>query len=141
MPIEELLALYRGHRSDDDGNDEDTERPRSSSSCSPNELDESDGRNFDKDDIDEDEDESELRNLYPETFDDNQRHHLRSECLSGPIKHLMVSTESKKNKTFLFTALSRPLSEEEDDGDYSPDEDDVKKVRRHSENVFIKVTQ
>lgn len=29
---------------------------------------------------------------------------------------------------FLFTALSRPLSEEEEDGDYSPDEDDVKKV-------------
>lgn len=80
MPIEELLALYRC-RSDDDANDDDAERnPRSSSSCSPNELDESDGRNLDKDDIDEDEDESELRNLYPETFADDQRH-LRSECM------------------------------------------------------------
>lgn len=79
MPIEELLALYRcADRSDDDANDEDTERPRSSSSCSPNDLEESDGRNVDKDDIDEDEDESELRNLYPETFADDQRH-LRSE--------------------------------------------------------------
>lgn len=28
----------------------------------------------------------------------------------------------------VFAALSRPLSEEEEDGDYSPDEDDVKKV-------------
>ncbi|KAG4069968.1 hypothetical protein HA402_015192 [Bradysia odoriphaga] len=38
MPIEELLALYRcPDRSDDEGNDEDTEpRPRSSSSCSQN---------------------------------------------------------------------------------------------------------
>lgn len=78
MPIEELLALYRcPDRSDDDANDEDTERPRSSSSCSPNELDESEGRNLDKDDMDEDEDESELRKLYPETFVDDQRH-LRS---------------------------------------------------------------
>lgn len=32
---------------------------------------------------------------------------------------------------FIHTALSRPLSEEEDDGDYSPDEDDVKKVNRN----------
>lgn len=101
MPIEELLALYRcADRSDDEGNDDDTEqRPRSSSSCSQNDLD--DSRNLDKDDMDEDEDESELRTLYPETFADDQRH-LRT--------------------------LSRPLSEEEDDGDYSPDEDDVKKT-------------
>lgn len=82
MPIEELLALYRcADRSDDDANDEDTERPRSSSSCSPNDLDESDARNLDKDDVDEDEDESELRTLYPETFADDQRH-LRSEYIS-----------------------------------------------------------
>lgn len=82
MPIEELLALYRRcpDRSDDDANDEDNERP--SSSCSPNDLDESDGRNLDKDDIDEDEDESELRTLYPETFADDQRH-LRSKYFCG----------------------------------------------------------
>lgn len=73
MPIEELLALYRcPDRSDDD------RPPSASSSCSQNDLDESDGRNIDKDDLDDDEDESELRNLYPETFADDQRH-LRSE--------------------------------------------------------------
>ncbi|KAJ6641048.1 Mesoderm induction early response protein 1 [Pseudolycoriella hygida] len=104
MPIEELLALYRcPNRSDDDANDADNERRQSSSSGSPNDLDldESDVRNLDKDDIDDDEDESELRKLYPETFADDQRH-LRT--------------------------LARPLSEEEEDGDYSPDEDEVKKT-------------
>lgn len=93
MPIEELLALYRcPDRSDDDGQ-------RSSSSGSPNDLDESDGRNLDKDDMDEDEDESELRNLYPETFADDQRH-LRSEFTN--------SSQSKRVNTIcsqLFLGL------------------------------------
>lgn len=75
MPIEELLALYRcADRSDDEGNDDDTENRRSFSSCSANDLDESVSRIADRDDLDEDEDESELRNLYPESYDENPRH-------------------------------------------------------------------
>lgn len=83
------------------------------------------------DDDDEEEDESELRKLYPETFKTNEPRILRGEY--GVARCIIIFTQIHLSINFVdISATSRPNSDEEEeegeDIDYSPEEDEFKKV-------------
>lgn len=92
------------------------------------------------DDEESEEEESELKKLYPETYKTNEPRLLRGKYY---LVEIFFSVCESANSELVFVANSQPNSddEEEEDIDYSPEEDEFKKVeiyeQKHLALIFF----
>ncbi|XP_065165683.1 mesoderm induction early response protein 1 isoform X1 [Atheta coriaria] len=119
MPLEELLALY-GYHND---NNQETE-------MTVDDENENDGEK-------ENEHEAEAENDVEEPMDEEQLEQEEAECEPEPVEqpsnlHALYEPipESDQDASRLLRSVSRVSEEEEEDYDYSPDEDEWRKVNK-----------